>query len=215
MSLITGVMHRVQQDTQDRIPKEQRYIQTAITKQDIQLVVTIAPGMAKYFHTANYLVVDFTFKRVKGNFDEFNIVTNLGEHSRRKDMFFRFGILLTHAYAVGTILATVYCNRKTERAFQLIFEELDAAIEDLTGKELQWRAIHSEGCRGVQQDLDTACANGFGDYLLKKNLAHGNASPLAHVTDAKKIVEYANRFCITHYGRYVFPTTSSCWGVAY
>lgn len=82
-----------------------------------------------------------------------------------------------------------------------MFEEIDAAVKDLTGKELRWRPIHGEGCRGIQQDLDTACANGFGNYLLIKNRAH-TASRLANITNAKELVPYLNRFCLTHFGRY-------------
>lgn len=84
LTLLLGVMHRLDKDAKANLPKDRRYIQSTRIKHDIQLILTMVPGMAKYFHDATYLVVDVTFKRVKGDFDEFNVVTNLGAHSRSK-----------------------------------------------------------------------------------------------------------------------------------
>ena len=44
---------------------------------DTKWVITMHPWLAKYFHQVYYLVIDYTvytFKRVKGDIDEWEIV---------------------------------------------------------------------------------------------------------------------------------------------
>ena len=41
---------------------------------DMKWVITMHPQLAKYFHQVYYLVIDYMFKRVKGDIDEWEIV---------------------------------------------------------------------------------------------------------------------------------------------
>ena len=41
---------------------------------DTKWVITMHPQLAKYFHQVYYLVIDYTFKQVKGQIDEWEIV---------------------------------------------------------------------------------------------------------------------------------------------
>ncbi|GJF01013.1 hypothetical protein PsYK624_173180 [Phanerochaete sordida] len=68
-----GVLHEHQQEAA-RAP-EKRYIQTVTTKGDIKIIVTMLPSLAKRFHSALWLAIDFTFKRVLGDMNEWEIVT--------------------------------------------------------------------------------------------------------------------------------------------
>ena len=41
---------------------------------DTKWVITMHPQLSKYFHQVYYLVIDYTFKQVKGDIDEWEIV---------------------------------------------------------------------------------------------------------------------------------------------
>lgn len=51
---------------------------------DTKWVITMHPRLAKYFHQVYYLVIDYTFKRVKGDIDEWEIVGFVERFKRRK-----------------------------------------------------------------------------------------------------------------------------------
>jgi hypothetical protein len=51
---------------------------------DTKWVITMHPRLAKYFHQVYYLAIDYTFKRVKGNIDEWEIVGFIERLKRRK-----------------------------------------------------------------------------------------------------------------------------------
>ena len=42
------------------------------------------PRLAKYFHQVYYLVIDYTFKRVKGDIDKWELVGFVERFKRRK-----------------------------------------------------------------------------------------------------------------------------------
>jgi len=47
-------------------------------------VITMHPRLAKHFHSVLYLCIDYTFKRVKGDIDEWEVVGFLDRFKRRK-----------------------------------------------------------------------------------------------------------------------------------
>ena len=51
---------------------------------DTKWVITMHPRLANYFHQVYYLVIDYTFKRVKGEIDEWEIVGFVERFKRRK-----------------------------------------------------------------------------------------------------------------------------------
>lgn len=51
---------------------------------DIKLAVTMNPALASLIHTAQYLVGDYTFKRVSGELDECEFVIWHAETNERK-----------------------------------------------------------------------------------------------------------------------------------
>jgi hypothetical protein len=53
---------------------KERYIHAVMAMGDMKWVITMHPQLAKYFHQVYYLVIDYTFKRVKGDIDEWEIV---------------------------------------------------------------------------------------------------------------------------------------------
>jgi hypothetical protein len=61
--------------TKDRaLPVSERYIHAAISKEDFKLVVTLHPQLAKFIHGVLALAIDYTFKRIEGDMDEWEVV---------------------------------------------------------------------------------------------------------------------------------------------
>jgi hypothetical protein len=57
-----------------KLPKAEQYIHTAMSKNGFRLVVTMHPQIAILIHKILSLNIDFTFKRVEGKIDEWEVV---------------------------------------------------------------------------------------------------------------------------------------------
>ncbi|KAF7300316.1 hypothetical protein HMN09_00914900 [Mycena chlorophos] len=77
-----GVKHYF--ETHERLlPISQRYIHAAIQKGDFKMIVTLHPQLAQYIHGVHALVIDYTFKPVEDEMDEWEVVgfvTRLNRH---------------------------------------------------------------------------------------------------------------------------------------
>ena len=65
------------------LPENERYIQAVTTKRDIRIIVTMLPSLVQHIHSARFLVIDFTFKRVRGKFNEWEVATFLDRYQTR------------------------------------------------------------------------------------------------------------------------------------
>jgi hypothetical protein len=70
--------------TESKLSIKERYIHVVMATGDTKWVITMHPQLAKYFHQVYYLVIDYTFKRVKGDIDEWEIVGFVEQFKRRK-----------------------------------------------------------------------------------------------------------------------------------
>lgn len=71
-------------ERESKLPAAQQYIHTITTKGDIKLAVTMHPVLANLIHSVNYLCIDFTFKRVAGEINEWEIAGFSECFKRRK-----------------------------------------------------------------------------------------------------------------------------------
>ena len=60
------------------------YIQAVMVTPEAKWVITMHPRLAKHFHSVLYLCIDYTFKQVKGDVDEWEVVGFLDRFKRRK-----------------------------------------------------------------------------------------------------------------------------------
>jgi hypothetical protein len=67
-----GVLHELR-EREVKLPKEERYIHTAMDKNGFRLVVTMHPYIARFIHQVLSLSIDHTFKRVEGDMDEWEV----------------------------------------------------------------------------------------------------------------------------------------------
>jgi len=60
-------------ERESKLSVEKRYIHGVMSVGGANLVLTMHPRLAKYFHAVQYLCIDYTFKRVKGKIDEWEV----------------------------------------------------------------------------------------------------------------------------------------------
>jgi hypothetical protein len=68
----SGIVDQYEQD--QKLPTNQRYLWHLRMEGDIKLIITMNPTLAALFHTALYLVGDYTFKQVHGDLNECEFV---------------------------------------------------------------------------------------------------------------------------------------------
>ena len=66
------------------LPESERYIQSVISRDSHRIVVTAHADLIKFIHDVLCLQIDFTFKRVEGEFNEWEVVGFLEKLGRRK-----------------------------------------------------------------------------------------------------------------------------------
>ncbi|KAJ7853717.1 hypothetical protein B0H14DRAFT_2758076 [Mycena olivaceomarginata] len=92
-----------------------------MTKGDFTLVVTLNPQLVYLSHSVLSVVIDYTFKHVEGDIDEW-VVSGFSDRFKRRITF-----------------ARLYCNKKSAAAFHQLFYELFDSIHRVTGQKLKLR----------------------------------------------------------------------------
>lgn len=77
-----GVMYQLSV-REVKLLKAERYIHTAMSKNGFRLVVTMHPQIGMFIHKLLSLNIDYTFKRVKGAMDEWEVVGFLDRFKHR------------------------------------------------------------------------------------------------------------------------------------
>ncbi|KAJ7934270.1 hypothetical protein B0H13DRAFT_1855441 [Mycena leptocephala] len=115
----------------------------AMDKNRFRLVVTMHPYIAMFILS---LTIDYTFKCVKGDMDEWEVAGFL-------DRF-----------------PSLYCDRKTRPTFAQLFTELFDTIRQVTGEQLKLAPFYPDAnCHIVILDGEVPQAQGFVDWLPKYN----------------------------------------------
>ncbi|KAJ7337368.1 hypothetical protein DFH08DRAFT_252732 [Mycena albidolilacea] len=177
----SGVQHYMQ--TKDRaLPVSERYIHAAMSKGDFNLVVTLHPQLAKFIHGVLALAIDYTFKRVEGDMDEWEVV-GFSERFKCRIPF-----------------ASFYCDRKTKPAFEQLFIELFDAVYRVTGDKFQLRPFYPDAnCRIFIMDGEVAQVQGFGEFL-----AQYNTISISSIVEGNSLeyVAYCLKTCVVHFQRH-------------
>ncbi|KAJ7917254.1 hypothetical protein B0H13DRAFT_2269543 [Mycena leptocephala] len=139
-----GVLHELR-EREVKLPKEERYIHTAMDKNGFRLVVTMHPYIARFIHQVLSLSIDYTFKRVEGDMDEWEVAGFLDRFLHR----------LTFA---------------RRPAFAQLFTELFDTVQQVTGEQFKLAPFYPDAnCRVVILDGEVPQAQGFADWLSKYN----------------------------------------------
>ena len=79
-------MHHVN-TVEEVLPVSERYIHTVVTKGEIRLVVTMHPQIVKHIHSVRFLAIDYTFKQVHGDMNEWEVAGNLDRYKTHKNFY--------------------------------------------------------------------------------------------------------------------------------
>ncbi|KAJ7090162.1 hypothetical protein C8R44DRAFT_720299 [Mycena epipterygia] len=176
-----GVMYQLSV-REVKLLKAERYIHTALSKNGFRLVVTMHPQIGMFIHKLLSLNIDYTFKRVKGAMDEWEVVGFLDRFKHR----------LT--------FASLFCDKKSDEAFAQLFAELFDTIKQVTGEALKLQPFFpGANCRTVMLDGEVAQAQGFGEFLVSYNDPEISG---IHSRDRLELVGYALKTCNIHFEGY-------------
>lgn len=70
-------------DREAKIPKAERYLHTVLAKGSTRLIMTMHPGIVKHIHSSRFLAIDYTFKRVSGDMNEWEVAGNIDRYKSR------------------------------------------------------------------------------------------------------------------------------------
>ncbi|KAJ7268270.1 hypothetical protein C8J57DRAFT_1227989 [Mycena rebaudengoi] len=171
-----GMLYELQRELE--LPKEE--------------LVTMHTGMAPYIHKVLGLQFDFTYKRVDGQMDEWEVVGFIDSLEKR------------------TTFASLYCDKATRPAFAQLFMEFMDTVEQVTGKQLKLVPFAGPDatCRAIILDGEVPQAQGLGDWL-----AIYNDPVKSGITtrDPLELIQYCIKTCGIHFERHIdeFPITIS------
>ncbi|KAJ7862404.1 hypothetical protein B0H14DRAFT_2575473 [Mycena olivaceomarginata] len=177
-----GVLHHLN-TKEAKLLKSERYIFTAMSKNGFRLVVTMHPQIAMLIHKVLSLVIDFTFKRVEGKMDEWEVVGIVERFKKRYT------------------LASLYCDTKTRVAFAQLFTEFFDAVSHVTGERFKLAPFYPDAaCRVVILDGEVPQAQGFGDFLATYN--NPEISQI-QTSDPLELLSNSLKTCSLHFERHI------------
>ncbi|KAF7371862.1 hypothetical protein MVEN_00043200 [Mycena venus] len=152
-------------------------------KNNFRLVVTMHPQIASYIHHTLALNIDFTFKRVEGKMNEWEVA----------GMSDRFNQRLT--------FANLFCDSASTEAFTQLFIELFHTVAQVTGTHLKLSPFFPDAnCRIVMLDGELPQALGFGHFLvIYKNPTISGI----HSRDPIELLSHCLKTCWLHFERHI------------
>ncbi|KAJ7783940.1 hypothetical protein DFH07DRAFT_1055048 [Mycena maculata] len=178
--LWAGILDQYEEDLD--LPVDEQYIRIVRMEGELKLAITLDSALAKLIHEVQYAVPDFTFKRVKGSLNEWEVTVWLDGDKERVS------------------IARIYCNKATAEAFYYIFDGFFMAIKQVTGRPVRFKAFEPEGnIISLNFDMEAAQIQGLGLALIK---LLGDKAP---TRDPDMIVRYVVKLCSVHWTRSTDP----------
>jgi hypothetical protein len=195
---LIGVLDQYEEDL--KLPHSEHYIHVVRMEGDLKLAVCLDAKLAELVHEVQYLVPDFTFKRVVGDLNEWEVAVweadSQESESCASTTLPRSSKVLTTR--TGVTACRVYCNRATKQAFMYIFDGFFLAVEKLTGRGVRFKVFDPKGnLISIHFDMEAAQVQGFALALLK--LLKGKHPE----QDPDVIVRYVLKLCSVHFERCV------------
>ncbi|KAH6897587.1 hypothetical protein BKA70DRAFT_1563041 [Coprinopsis sp. MPI-PUGE-AT-0042] len=177
---LEGVLHYM--TTVERVlPERDRYVHKTIAESGFSLILTLFPGLVERLHDCNYSVHDNTYKRVYGDWKEWEVVI----WDAKLDM--------------RLTVARFYCTNETRVAFRRMWQELWDLIEVVTKRPVLFKFMDGEGIRAIIVDGCKAQVQGCGDDLVDRARKRGHTLFMQMAPD--EIVQYVVRTCLAHLDR--------------
>ena len=177
-------------------PPEAQYIRNIYSQHDLTVIITTLAPLTDLIHSTNASLHDNTYKRLHGNWKEWEVVIWNWRLNKRKNINI---IGFTVLFCLGVTIARCYCERETEEAFEYMFSSLWAAIKEATGKEVKFKFIHGEGLAAIVMDGCKPQVTGCGRALVAQ--ARDLENSCCQETDPHVIVQYIVQTCFVHLNR--------------
>ncbi|KAK7033366.1 hypothetical protein R3P38DRAFT_3313383 [Favolaschia claudopus] len=166
-----------------KLATAERYIHTAMNKNGFKLVVTMHPQIAVLIHRVRYLGIDYTFKRVDGVMDEWEVGGFVDRYNQR----------LT--------LASLYCDKQNTDAFTQLFTEFFHVIRHISGEAFKLAPFYPDAkCRVVILDGEIPQALGLGSFLVEYN---DPAISGIRTREPTELLRYCLKICSVHFERHI------------
>ncbi|KAF8180278.1 hypothetical protein K438DRAFT_1976795 [Mycena galopus ATCC 62051] len=152
----------------------------------MKIAVAMNPELAVLLHDpgVRYIVGDITFKRTKGEFNEWEAVIWYAETFKR----------LT--------VVRIYINMATTEAFVHLFDAFFTTVKQVTGKSVRFKVFYEKGnIYSIHFDMEAAQVQGLGVALSKMVL--NDSDLLLRFPDhtSENIVQYILKLCSVHFER--------------
>lgn len=199
-----GVEHACAE--QKALPLSDRYVHHTSSIDQLRIVVTMRQGLAEVLTTASSIQVDFTYKRVQGEFKEWEVTMwytrlNIRKHWHSSDL--KHSRILTGN--IGITVARLYCNYETQEAFRELWRLLFSTAEEISGNRLGFHRFGDGKLKTIVVDGDAAQASALGEFLMSRYSRTVDGIEITSVIIALSIVL---KTCSVHYQRYVLPVNS-------
>ncbi|GBC22818.2 hypothetical protein GLOIN_2v1773466 [Rhizophagus irregularis DAOM 181602=DAOM 197198] len=150
---VMGVYHYVSNKDSDLIDYVHKI--DLFTNNGQVIIICMLPEQAKKLITLEWFQIDVSFKRVKGEINEFEINT------------------YDSNYHLILSFCRVFTNVFTAEGYHRLFSSLFQTICEISGQCIKFKHIHKEGVGCILADLDAAQAKGLGlalyDLDCKRN----------------------------------------------
>ncbi|KAJ7909761.1 hypothetical protein B0H13DRAFT_2490289 [Mycena leptocephala] len=182
--LWVGILAGYEKD--QKRPMCDRYVHQIRMEGAMKIAVTMNPELAALIHDAGarYLEGDITFKRTKGEMDEWEAA-----------------IWYTPTIERVTV-ARIYTNSFTKEAFTHLFDAFFSSVKQVTGKSVQFKAFHPKGnLYSIHFDMEAAQVQGLGAWLSKMVLDDPALRALFPSIDPDQLVQLILKLCTVHFER--------------
>ncbi|KAE9398665.1 hypothetical protein BT96DRAFT_939946 [Gymnopus androsaceus JB14] len=176
---IEGLLAMYDEDQMRNV--QDRYVHGVEITGRAKLIYTFNPVLLNLVHEANQFEGDGTFKRVEGQFDEFEMT------------------VWSNAINSAVTIGRIYFTGKDRSAYNAMFNGLQKHVLKITGRPLRFHALQKDGnIRAVGTDMELAMIQGLADFLLTLN--EPKYSGLQAPTP-EEVISYVLRICVTHFKR--------------
>jgi hypothetical protein len=150
---------------QDR-PREERYIWVAQLLDDIKILVTMLPSLAFRLHEAQEIVCDFTFKRVFGEMNEWEVAIWDKALDMSSSYFSVLDTIILTLLDIGLTVARIYSNATDTTAFTHLWKSFFDSVKTITGRSIELQMLHGHGSIAFVTDAEAAQALGLAQALM-------------------------------------------------
>ncbi|THU85403.1 hypothetical protein K435DRAFT_685672 [Dendrothele bispora CBS 962.96] len=175
-------------DADQELPISERYVHGIEIHGSTKVIFTFNPTLIALIHETIQFESDGTFKRVEGEFDEYELTT--------------WASGINSAVTIGRI----YFNRKNRATYKAIYDGLQKHVGMITGQPIRFHALQKGGnIRAVGTDMELAELQGMGDSFVALN--EPEHSKILDPT-SEEIMKHISKICITHFKRGVHDLRS-------